>query len=607
MGRREERDVSQEEDTGSMYSPEPEDDQALEQTVETVQAAVGDDTVVEDGVLQEAAARLHLDVANLQRAARADDDSTAEREIMTELLLQGFKAAVGQTMEKAPEELRDVVSDSRRATAMMRDEHDRTQQRSLQAMESMKAGIRQEMKDWMEKSQDREHDMAQELKHQMRKELLEATRSLTTQAGENEERITRQLRETMRLVQEGQEGVRDGLEKVTQRQDTSQREMRRKINDVEGSLRQVGGEFRSVVELRTQSNSRERLREESINTVTMDPSLMQSRTSRPSVRMSNAPPTVHESTRWSRPHRSTSRGQGESEEERDMTPPPPIRRTSTTPAGFGQPFWPNATMGLQAPKMHQASGIPRYYDVQRSGYINDSLDTVNQACEAFGWNESQKKLTLITNLDTPVKHHLRTYCNVAHRSHGEMCAVLRRRYGADREREFSRNSFQLNRQNKGESAEDFLDRLIRAHKIGWSTCEPEMRKREVLSTLMHEFLDTRLSNTLVIEYQKPMNQMRPPRMGQVRAYFRRMENSRELRRRKQEMGMYGTPLGQRAEQQPLKDYLNPAGMPSQTLTNRFLLASKDRIFLDESLNVGLVARRGTWRGNAPTTGRRRHL
>ncbi len=109
-------------------------------------------------------------------------------------------------------------------------------------------------------------------------------------------------------------------------------------------------------------------------------------------------------------------------------------------------------MGLHAPKMHQASGIPRYYDVQQSGYIDDWLDTVDQACEAFSWNESQKKFTLFTNLDNPVKQHLRTYCHVARHSYDEMCAVLRRLYGADREREFSRNSFQLNRQNKGESA-----------------------------------------------------------------------------------------------------------------------------------------------------------
>ena len=101
----------------------------------------------------------------------------------------------------------------------------------------------------------------------------------------------------MRLVQEGQKGVRDGLEKVTQRQDTSQREMRRKIDDVEGSLRRIGGEVKSAVEMRSRSNSRERLREESLNAVTTEPSMRQSRASRPSVRMSNAPPMVHESTR----------------------------------------------------------------------------------------------------------------------------------------------------------------------------------------------------------------------------------------------------------------------------------------------------------------------
>ncbi len=344
MSRREEGDASQENDTGSMYSPEPEDDQALEETAETVQASVENDTVVEDGVLQEAATRLHLVVAHLQRAAR-DDDSTAEREIMTELLSQGFQKAVGQTMEKTPEELRDVVtnsqktvqngmrrlkedmvntivkleSESRRATAIMRDEHDRSQQRSLPAMEGMKAGIRQEMREWMEKSEDRERDMAQDLKHQMREELMEATRSLTSQAGENEEGITGQPRETMRLVQEGQEGVGEGVEKVKQRQDTSQREMHRKIDDVEGSLKRIGGDVRNVVDMRSRSNSRERLREESLKAMTTEPTMRQSRASRPSVRMSNAPPTVHESTRWSRYERSPSRGSRRSGKGHDTT------------------------------------------------------------------------------------------------------------------------------------------------------------------------------------------------------------------------------------------------------------------------------------------------
>ncbi len=64
---------------------------------------------------------------------------------------------------------------------------------------------------------------------------------------------------------------------------------------------------------------------------------------------------------------------------------------------------------------------------------------------------------------------------------------------------------------------------MRAYKIGWLTCEPEMREREVLITLMHGLLDTRLSKTLDMEYQKPMYQMRPLRMGEVRAYIQRLE------------------------------------------------------------------------------------
>ena len=106
-----------------MYSPEPEDDQALEEDQalednqaleETVQPVVEKDAVGRDEILQEAAVRLHADVANLHRAARGEDDNAVEREMMTELLSQGFRVAVGQTMDKALEELKDVVANSQR-------------------------------------------------------------------------------------------------------------------------------------------------------------------------------------------------------------------------------------------------------------------------------------------------------------------------------------------------------------------------------------------------------------------------------------------------------------------------------------------------------------
>ncbi len=114
-------------------------------------------------------------------------------------MVTNSQKTVQNSMRKLKEDMVKTIvkveSESRRATAMMRDEHDRGQQRSLQTMEGMKAGIRQEMKD-EGKSDDRERDLAQELKHQMREELMDVTKSLTTQAGENEGRITGQLRET---------------------------------------------------------------------------------------------------------------------------------------------------------------------------------------------------------------------------------------------------------------------------------------------------------------------------------------------------------------------------------------------------------------------------
>ncbi len=96
---------------------------------------------------------------------------------------------------------------------------------------------------------------------------------------------------------------------------------------------------------------------------------------------------------------------------------------------------------------------------------------------------------------------------------------------------------------------------MRAHKSGWPNADAETREREVLNTLLHGLKDTHLSNTFDMEYQKPRYLIRPPRMMEIRSYIQRLESSKKLRRRKQDMA--GAP---RQVNQPLQDYLNPPNM-----------------------------------------------
>ncbi len=58
-----------------------------------------------------------------------------------------------------------------------------------------------------------------------------------------------------------------------------------------------------------------------------------------------------------------------------------------------------------------------------------------------------------------------------------------------------------------------------------------------------------------MQYQKPRYLIRTPRMMEIRSYIQRLESSKELRRRKQEIA--GAP---RQVNLPLQDYLNPPTM-----------------------------------------------
>ncbi len=152
-------------------------------------------------------------------------------------------------------------------------------------------------------------------------------------------------------------------------------------------------------------------------------------------------------------------------------------------------------------------GIQNYKGIKESGYIDDWLITLDRACDALKWNGNQKVYNLVAYLDPAVKEHLKTYADIDSESYENMCAILRRKYGAERMREHCRNNLQFNSKKTDETTEDFLDRLIREHKTGWLDAEIATRDKEVLNILIqgvravqlgHWVMNTRNPNTSII-------------------------------------------------------------------------------------------------------------
>ncbi len=202
-------------------------------------------------------------------------------------------------------------------------------------------------------------------------------------------------------------------------------------------------------------------------------------------------------------------------------------------------------------------GIQNYKGIKESGYIDDWLTTLDRAYGALKWNGEQKFYNLVTYLDPVVEEHLRTYADIHSESYENICAILRRKYGAERMREHCRNNFQFNSQKTDESTEDFLDRLMREHKTGWPDAESTTRDKEVLNILVQGVKDVQLGQTLDNEYQKPQYINNPPRVDEVRNYIHRLASFKEIMKKKKEMTMNKQSAETSATTQATKDYLNP--------------------------------------------------
>ena len=144
--------------------------------------------------------------------------------------------------------------------------------------------------------------------------------------------------------------------------------------------------------------------------------------SRPTVRLSTAPLVMHDSPRK---HSANKRGR-ESDSDDDCAQRMASRRQSPRERHDRYDDAYRAVPPTPPRNVHQATGIPKYHGVKQSVHIDDWLETVDQAGEAYHYTEAQKKFTLITLVDTPIKMHLKTYCDVATTSYRQMCALLKR-------------------------------------------------------------------------------------------------------------------------------------------------------------------------------------
>ncbi len=99
-------------------------------------------------------------------------------------------------------------------------------------------------------------------------------------------------------------------------------------------------------------------------------------------------------------------------------------------------------------------------------------------------------------------------------------------------RDTVRNSFPHLRQIQGESAEDFLERLLSDHRRGWHDVTERERNTTVLNVFIHGVTDDRLGESFELEYTKPAYMGNPPTPVELRSYIHRLQNSREIRNNK---------------------------------------------------------------------------
>ncbi len=434
--------------------------------------------------------------------------------------------------------------------------------------QELRNNLQEEMKELEQRSIDRERQNLLDIKKTIKQDSEALALRVTTRTQETEATLEKRIKALSAEVKEVKDQAKSHLDKATELQeeyksqsDLSQMEISGRMQEVETGLQKLVWD---VAKSSKRSETRSPLREP------VSPPVRPKQ----SVRLSTVPTVIHESTRRQPVENPPTREPLQSRMGTyTLNDVEGSDRDTVLTSSRGEPSG-NYTV-FQTSAMQPANEISLYCGVKKSGFIDDWLETVSQACEAYNYNEKQKVYTITMKLDDPIKEHLHTYADDDLRTYDQIAEILRKKYGVDRERENVRNSFQLQRQEQDEGPEDFLDRLMRLHKIGWPDANQQRREREVLHTLTLGLRDANLSNTLDMEYQKPYYQHHPPRMSDVRSYIQRLENSRELRRRKMEMGNQHHQPGNRRQQATLREYLNPPEMERPPPRHRICWNCKD--------------------------------
>ncbi len=210
--------------------------------------------------------------------------------------------------------------------------------------------------------------------------------------------------------------------------------------------------------------------------------------------------------------------------------------------------------------------FPEYEGLEKSGFIDDYIANIDNAVQAFNWDEGQTRYVVEAYLGTKPRGHLKTFDRLHIRTHAQVRKILLDRYGSQRGRDTVRSSFPHLRQTQGESAEDFLDRLLRDHRRGCPDATERERNTAVLNVFIHGLMEERLGESFELEYTKPAYMDNPPSPVELRNYIHRLQNSREIRNNKknpQKLAQDGKPafkpnpnaLAQQRD--ALQGYINP--------------------------------------------------
>ena len=397
----------------------------------------------------------------LEQETRDEGQLSEDAGLMMHILSQGFQTAIERTLDKSLENVQKHMDTNQRETTtstrnwkdemqtlislkeeemkqMMREtkrDQDAGLRGCMQAVHDVRDGVKNDMANWKLEARDRERVMTKELTVSLNQDLKESVQKMQDMVELNKTTMQKQFQELSVGVQQVRDHTIKSLVETALKKDTSHKQIYERVTQLETTMQRpmpADSSFGSSQRDRCDSSTR---MQKSASLSFQDsfecpPDVMNNTAddsaptrSRPTVRLSTAPLVMHESTRK---HNTNKRGR-DSDSDDDGAQCMASRRQSPRGRHDRYDDMYRAVPPTPPPNIHQATGIPKYHGVQQSGHIDDWLETVDQAGEAYHYTEAQKKFSLITLLDPPIKKHLKTYCDVATTSYRQMCALLKRR------------------------------------------------------------------------------------------------------------------------------------------------------------------------------------